>query len=152
MRWRLSHAAEVVGRGGEPAAEVILPDPVDDAPPGERVSGVDDPFRQCDAALSLTGVRKQFERGRRAWHSADRAGHHLLLRLGDVAAIENEDRPRFAAVRAGTAECTGAVMHRAGVNVTGRLPGEVRGYGLERDPDDGSFQAQSLSQFLLVGQ
>src|SRR5262245_10130135 len=53
MRRQLAHAAEVVWRLNDPAAEMILPNAIDDTPPRERIAAIGQPFGQRGAAKSL---------------------------------------------------------------------------------------------------
>ena len=56
VRRLAAHLAEVVRRVDEPAAEVPLPDAVDDHAPGQRVLRVGQPLRQRGAAVALGAV------------------------------------------------------------------------------------------------
>ena len=52
VRRLFAHRAEVAGRGDESAAEMMLPEPVDDHPRGQRVFGADQPVRQGASAAA----------------------------------------------------------------------------------------------------
>ena len=57
MRGPLAACPEVVARGHEPPAEMVLPDAIDHDPRGERILGTGDPARQLEpAAARLVGV------------------------------------------------------------------------------------------------
>ena len=84
MRGQLAHPAEVVGRGHDPPAEVILPDPVDDRPPGQGVARVGEPARQGRAAVAL-GVAGGARTCRGSRQADDGAGADLRAGVADIA-------------------------------------------------------------------
>ena len=53
-----AHPAEIVGCRDQAAAEMLVPDAVDDRPPGERVPGVGDPASQGRAAGRFVVVER----------------------------------------------------------------------------------------------
>ena len=59
MRRRAAVEAEVAGRGDDPLAEVVVPDPVDHHPRRQRIGRVADPARQGEPALALGGVLRR---------------------------------------------------------------------------------------------
>ena len=63
MRRQGAVAAEVVGRVDDPAAEVIVPDAIDDRPPGEHVLRAGEPVGQGGPAASLVVGIGQVEHG-----------------------------------------------------------------------------------------
>ncbi len=56
MRGRRAVEPEVAGRGDDPPAEVVLPDPVDHHPRRQRVGRVGDPARQGRADGRASGA------------------------------------------------------------------------------------------------
>ena len=96
VRGRGTHASEVTRRRDDAPAEVILPDTVDDRPPGERVVGAGDPAGQRHAAVSLGMLRRQVEPARQHFDRGERPGRHLVRGGEHVAAGEHVDRPRLA--------------------------------------------------------
>src|SRR5262245_7469733 len=53
VRRQRPHPTEVVGRIDNAAAEVILPDAVGDAPPGERIGWIAEPFGEGSPASAI---------------------------------------------------------------------------------------------------
>ena len=51
MRWLLAVEPEVIGRADQPAAEMMLPEPIHVHAGGERVAGVGDPLGQLEPAV-----------------------------------------------------------------------------------------------------
>src|SRR6185312_10715839 len=97
MRGKLTHFAEVVGRLDEAAAEVVLPKPIGDRPPDQRVLRIGQPSGKSSSAIALGMSRCKSESAIDSGNGGDGAGAEFLARLGDVAARQNVDRPRFAA-------------------------------------------------------
>ena len=64
MRRLAAVEAEVVRRLDQAAAEVIVPQPVDDRPGEQRVVLAGDPLGQFAPAVGVGGIRRQAEIGR----------------------------------------------------------------------------------------
>ncbi len=122
MRRRAAHAAEVVRRIAQPAAEMVMPDAVRDAPPGQRIPVVRDPVGERGAALGFVLGMRQLEARRERRHRAQRAALRLAERLVEIAALEDvhdlgrRDRGRLSF--ADREQDLGAL--RGGVNHGGR--------------------------------
>src|SRR5438132_9573289 len=92
MARQAAHAPQIVRSIDDPLAEVIVPDAIDDAAPGQRVARIGNPFGEGSTAISLAlRLKGGVERG----HAFERAGADGLQRLLDVAAPEDEDRRRL---------------------------------------------------------
>ena len=116
MGGQRAHAAEIIRRFHQAAAEVILPDAIHDAAPGERIVGVREPLSERDAARALGVLGGEREARGQGRERGERAGGDDFLRLFHVAAMEELDDARFAAVGSGAAERAAAKMHGAGEN------------------------------------
>ena len=81
MRRGAAADAEVVGRGDEAAAEVMLPDPVDHHPRREWMARTGEPLGELEPAAPRGGGR---ERG--VAEHRDKSPRHLLARLIGLAA------------------------------------------------------------------
>ncbi len=113
MRRLPPHAPEVIRRIDEPAAEVILPDAIDDHAPRERVALIGDPLRQRRAARALRLPRRHRETCEGSSREiGTRARADFLRRLPHIASLQHEDRPRLPAARAGAGERAQPRMHR----------------------------------------
>ena len=98
MRRRFAHLAEVLERGDDAAAEVVLPDAIDDDPGGERVVGRGDPLGQREAPARGASVGPR-NLGRRiaAGDHLHEPGLHLRAAALDVAANQEIRRRRLVA-------------------------------------------------------
>ena len=88
--------AEVVGRGDDPFAEVVQPDPVDHHARGQRMAGLGEPFREGQPAAAGRGVLRGARPGERL-RRGERLQHARLdfaAGLSVVAALEDR-RLRF---------------------------------------------------------
>ena len=63
VAWRASELAEVARVWGEAAAEVPLPEPVDEHPGRERVFGIGDPAGECGATAGGAAVLRRHDLG-----------------------------------------------------------------------------------------
>ena len=98
MRGRFAHLAEVLERGDDAAAEVLLPEPVDDDPGGERVVGRGDPARQGEAPARGAPVGPRDLGGRIAARDhLHEPRLHLRAAALDVAADQEIRRRRLVA-------------------------------------------------------
>ena len=77
VRGLVAELAEIVGRASDPAAEVILPDAVDDGAGGERVVGLGDPRSECGAAAGR--VFERSNHGRLGGDEREEGGRDLAL-------------------------------------------------------------------------
>ena len=90
-----SHAAEVVRRIHDPAAKMVVPEPVHDRAVRERVARVAQPFRQRGTAGTLVSRICPARTGREATeHSARLPGTAALPGIVDVAALKDINGPR----------------------------------------------------------
>ena len=85
MRRRRAVEPEVAGRGHDPAAEMIVPEPIDHHPRGQRIGRVGDPVRERGSTRCLGRFGIENESG---FQSCDTRGRNLLALLGGVAANE----------------------------------------------------------------
>src|SRR5688572_7027386 len=95
---------------------MILPDAVHDDAPRERVPLFGDPLRQRRAARALRFVRTDRKLRRqlsRDWH---RARTDFLRVMPHISSLENENRPRLSALRAGADTRTASGVDRAGID------------------------------------
>ena len=77
VRGLVAELAEIVGRASDPAAEVILPDAVDDGAGGERVVGLGDPRSECGTAAGR--VFERSDHGRLGGDEGEEGGRDLAL-------------------------------------------------------------------------
>src|SRR6185437_919923 len=94
-----------------------------DRSPGQRVLRLGEPFGECGPAIALGMIRCECESAVDAGNGRDGAGADFLPRLGDVAARQNVDRPRFAASVPRADEVPIALVDGADV---GDLPGRAK--------------------------
>ena len=87
------HESEIVRRLDQPAAEVPLPHPVDDAPPRQNVAIVDEKSGECRASGPLV-VTADEQIGGEIGEAGKRRRPHFFQGLGHLATIEDADRPR----------------------------------------------------------
>ena len=126
----VAHVAEVVRGIDEAAAEVVVPDAVDDAAPGEGVLGVGDPVGEGGAAGAFGGVWGEVEAGGKGGDAGDGAGGGGASWFADIAAGKDGDGAGLAAFGSGAEEGAAAGVDGAGVDELGRgegLEGEVEG-------------------------
>ena len=89
MAGRSSAESEIARRVDETAAEVVMPESVDDHSPGQGIDGIDDPIRQGFPAISL-GLGVVAERGSNLSDTGKRTGAGLDLGRGfGTAAVED---------------------------------------------------------------
>src|SRR5579864_2364147 len=82
MRRLLAHLAEVVQRGDDATAEVMMPDSVDNHARGQRIVSRCQPFRQRPAAArGVTVGRRQLRR----WIAVGNHADESRLRYGSAA-------------------------------------------------------------------
>src|SRR5436190_21805611 len=116
MRGKLAHSAEVAGGIDEAATEVILPNAVDDGPPGERVFLVGNPLGEGGTAVSFFVIRRKCEARVHATDNRNCARSDEPIRPLDVAAKENVYLPRLAASCSGANERAVAGVDSAGID------------------------------------
>src|SRR4029453_1347717 len=91
--------AEITRRGDQPAAEMMVPDAVDNRPPGERILRFADPSGERRAARSFCrlrlsdeiALRKVMIQSRR--YRRERTWLGWLQRKAHIAALEHMNRP-----------------------------------------------------------
>ena len=116
MRGPAAVAPEIVRRLHQPAAEMVLPDPIDDAPPRERMPRVREPTREGRPTFPLGRVGRQVEDGRSECQRREGAGDDESARMRDLPTGEEMDRPGLPAGGAGTGEGPGTAVDTAGVD------------------------------------
>ena len=94
MARRAPHAAEVAGGVAEAAAKMPLPDPIGDAPPGERVVLVNEPVGECRPPGRFRSAGGKLEPGGESGDRRQGAGADEVLRLIEVATLEDADLTR----------------------------------------------------------
>ena len=112
MARRLAGGAEVVGRGHEPAAEQVQPDPVDHHAGGQRVRGRGEPVRQLEAAAARCDRSRTIV----AEHADEPAGDDLAGLVELAADVERAVDGLVAladAHREGAGRTAGAVDEQA---------------------------------------
>src|SRR5262249_48143371 len=96
MRRLRAHVAEIVWRIDDAAAEVVVPNAIDDGAPGERVARIADPARQGDTAAAFIVRIGESESRFKAADTFERARFRFGTGLGNVAALEHVDLARLA--------------------------------------------------------
>src|SRR5262249_25605352 len=96
MRRLRAHVAEIVRRIDDAAAEMIVPNPIDDGAPGERIPRIADPKCQGDAAAALVLWIVELEPRFEGADAFECAGFGFGAGLVDVAALEHVDLARLA--------------------------------------------------------
>ena len=111
MRWQHAHASKIIRCFHEAPPEMIEPHTIGDTAPGERIAGISDPLRQSHPALTLGCVGGKLESsGQLIIERAERSGRHLASRHGDLAAGEEMNGTRLAAIPPGAAEISRAIV------------------------------------------
>lgn len=95
MRWRLAHFSEVVGGFYYASAEVVVPDSIYYAAPGEGVFWVGDPVGEGGSAAGFIFRVGEFEARFQGGYAGHCAGGGGLDRLADVASSEDVDFSGF---------------------------------------------------------
>src|SRR5262249_17004942 len=90
-----AHAAEVVGRVHETAAEMIVPDAVDDGTPGQHVVGVRQPVGQGGPTAAFVVEIGQAKTGFKAGNAGECPGQCFFTGPLDVAALQDVNRSRL---------------------------------------------------------
>src|SRR5437868_3805445 len=106
-----AHAAEIVGRFDEAATEVILPDAIDEAAPGQWMARISQPEGERFAASAFAGVAGKIESRRQTGDCRKRARADFLALVAEITASQDMNRARFAAIGSGAAKRAGAVMN-----------------------------------------
>src|SRR5262249_50516865 len=88
-----AHSAEVVRRIDEASTEMIMPDPVDNGPPGQDVPWVGHPPGQSGTAAAFVMTR-QTESGLETRQAGECPGYSLCTWLIDVASLLKVNRAR----------------------------------------------------------
>ena len=101
MGGRLAHLAEVLERGDDAAAEMLLPEAIDDDPRGHRILRRGDPLREREPAARRVAVgARNFGRRIAVGDDVDEARLHLRAVALDVAANQEIRRRHLVAARA----------------------------------------------------
>ena len=93
MRRLPADPAKIVGGFDKAGSKVLLPNPVNDAPPGELVPGVDHPIGKRDATIPFRMGLGKIEGIHALDNSGHRCGTDLTKRAGDITAIQNANLP-----------------------------------------------------------
>ena len=92
--WALAHAAEIVGRGDDAAAEMVMPDPVHHHARGQRICG--SAIQRASAVRGCSAVFGQF-RSSVGQQNAERPHADALALVLIIAARQHMDRVDFSA-------------------------------------------------------
>ena len=123
-----AHASEVVWRIAQAAAEVVMPDAVDDDAPGERITVIGDPMREGDAPGTFGCVGGQVELRAQLLGKGQGAWADFFVGAAHITTLQHEDRPGLATVGPCTGEGASALVDRAHVSDLRRGEfGNVRG-------------------------
>ena len=115
MRGFFADATEVVGGFDEASSEVVLPDAVDDAAPGQGVVGMNDPIGECDAAVAFGVMFGEIELIQSSDDAGDGIWFDLVEWLSDIAASEDVNVARLAVEVAASDEVAFASMNSADI-------------------------------------
>src|SRR5437660_1066784 len=89
-----AHATEIVGRLHDSTAEVIMPNPVHDGSPGQRILWVSDPPGESGATSSFILRLRKLEARTQSRNARESAGTDCFTRFVNVPAFQNMDRAR----------------------------------------------------------
>ena len=92
VRRRFSHVAEVVERADQAPTKMVMPDPVHNGTPRERVASVRQPLRQRGTADSFVRGVRQREPRWKLLHAAECSRQSRFAWTADVAAMQHVNR------------------------------------------------------------
>ena len=109
------HATEIIGRLNQSTAEVMLPNPVHDGPPGQDVGWISNPLGQGHSALAFRQGRIDLESTAQA-QGPRHTRCYLIARFAHITARQQVNGPWLSAIGSGPSKSASPMMHRARIN------------------------------------